>query len=559
MNWNHPTARHRRDRRAKAWDRCLFRKTTPRRNPRRGLILLVVLVAIPLLALAGYTFTELMLTERKAADVSGRLAQAYCSADSGLQMVRLFLAQPTETIDQSGGWYDNADRFQGVLVADSDAAVERGRFSVVAPTFDDSGNRGVRFGVEDESTRLNLVALLAADEASPGTGRESLMQLPSMTEDIADAILDWIDSDDTPREFGAESDYYAGLDPPYAAKNAPPETIEELLLVRDVTAGMLFGWDANRNGLVDADETNNDALNDLDNTANQMDRGWAAYLTLYSRQSNLNPEGEAKINLNQDDLETLHSEVEAILGAEAADFVVLYRQYGPYTGDREGDLDEQVDLDLEQAAQHQFESVLDLIGAKVEIPTEGQSGGESPPDDGGPPDDANPAAGDDSDSTVVASPFADIPGSMQSFLPDLMDYCTTDDRTTLPGRININQAPRVVLATIPGLSADLIEQVLAEREPDPAYADDSQRQPTWILESGIVDLEQMKALLPFVTAGGSVYRVQVVGYFDDSGVSARIEAVIDTTSSLPTVVSWRQLSHLGRGYPAETLAVDPDI
>ena len=37
------------------------------------------------------------------------------------------------------------------------------------------------------------------------------MGLPGMTEDVADAILDWLDTDDEPRELGAEIEYYSGL------------------------------------------------------------------------------------------------------------------------------------------------------------------------------------------------------------------------------------------------------------------------------------------------------------------------------------------------------------
>ena len=77
-----------------------------------------------------------------------------------------------------------------------------------------------------------------------------------MTDEIAAAIIDWIDQDDN-TESGAETDYYATLDPPYAAKNGPFDTIEELLLVKGVTPEILYGEDANRNGVLDPNE--NDA------------------------------------------------------------------------------------------------------------------------------------------------------------------------------------------------------------------------------------------------------------------------------------------------------------
>jgi len=61
--------------------------------------------------LVGFTFSELMLTERKAAILSGRQAQALAAAESGLQMSRIFLLKDKDTQDQAGGWYDNASVF----------------------------------------------------------------------------------------------------------------------------------------------------------------------------------------------------------------------------------------------------------------------------------------------------------------------------------------------------------------------------------------------------------------------------------------------------------------
>jgi len=555
-------------------DKAAMNRRTPKR---RGIVLVLVLVVVVVLALAGFTFSELMLVERKAADLSDRQAQARLSADSGLQMIRLFMAQPTETIDQSGGWYDNAAQFQAALVAASDAAVERGRFTVVAPTVDEAGNRGVRFGLEDESARLNLMTLLEAENSSPDAARQILLQLPNMREETADAILDWIDSDDQQREFGAEIDYYSDLDPPYAPRNGSLETVEELLLVRGVTPALLFGADADHNGVIGPSESTADALAGLDNSGGLMDCGWAAYLTLYSRESNLRADGQPKIDLNSDDLEQLYTELEQVLGAEAAAFVVAYRQYGPYTGDRAAGQSEVPELDFEKQPEHELESVLDLIGAKVEISTNGGAGGSGrggpggsgppgggrPPGDGGgppgggpPPGDSGQQDNDQPESIILESPFRNTPGTMASFLPNLLENCTTDTRSVIPGRVNINQAPRVVLAGIHEMPPDAVEQILAQREPNPTAADASRRHATWILDAGIVTLEQMKALLPYVTGGGSVYRAQVVGYFDGGGPSARIEALLDTTQQPPTVMFWRDLSHLGRGHSPDVLGTE---
>ena len=58
---------------------------------------------------------------------------------------------------------------------------------------------------------------------------------------VSDSILDWIDPDDDTRPAGAESDFYQGLTPPYNAKNAPIDDLQELQLVKGITPEMFNG------------------------------------------------------------------------------------------------------------------------------------------------------------------------------------------------------------------------------------------------------------------------------------------------------------------------------
>lgn len=67
---------------------------------------------------------------------------------------------------------------------------------------------------------------------------------------IVDSIEDWRDADDLRRLNGAESDYYMSLKNPYKARNADFETVEELLLVKGVTAELLYGGNGS-GGLID--------------------------------------------------------------------------------------------------------------------------------------------------------------------------------------------------------------------------------------------------------------------------------------------------------------------
>ncbi len=53
---------------------------------------------------------------------------------------------------------------------------------------------------------------------------------------LLDTLADWMDGDDEPRTYGAEGpDYYRGLERPYNPRNGHPDTIEEILLVKQYT------------------------------------------------------------------------------------------------------------------------------------------------------------------------------------------------------------------------------------------------------------------------------------------------------------------------------------
>lgn len=110
--------------------------------------------------------------------------------------------------------------------------------------------------IQDVSSKFNINS-----EVSEGTMREILLRLLDELEaedsdEIADCILDWMDTDDLHRLNGVESEYYESLSPPYSAKNGPFDTIEEMLLVKGVTHELLYGYESEdeeerRQGLAD--------------------------------------------------------------------------------------------------------------------------------------------------------------------------------------------------------------------------------------------------------------------------------------------------------------------
>lgn len=505
---------------------------------RHGSLLLIVLVAVVILSLAVYTFTGLMQVEEEATRLQTRRLQSKYLADSGLDYTRLYLSNSEATIRAKGGRWQNPTIFQGVPVAvDVNDPGLIGSFSIITSSLDDQGiPTSSRFGLTDESSKINLNTLPFSDALQPGSGSQILMALPEMTEDIADAIMDWLDADDDVRSFGAEAAYYEGGSPAYSAKNGPMDSLDELLLIRGVTPQLLFGLDTNRNGILDPDEA---TIGDVSINDSEMYLGWSNFITLYSKESNLTAEGLPRINVNADDIEQLYDDLKSSFDDEWANFIIYYRcgAEEPGPAPPAGESAVQVDpsllpIDFSQLqSQRKFNSILDLMDAFIDTSE----------------------FDEENLISYIQSPVN--AGTISTTMGSL----TTYEGATIPGRINIMQAPRRVLMGIPGLDEEAVDDIINAREfelDQPDGADVNRKFETWIMLEGIVELEEMKSLLTYVCTGGDVYRAEIVGYFPDGVGTSRAEAVIDTTVPIPRVLFWRDKSHLTAGHSIDRLGID---
>jgi DNA uptake protein ComE-like DNA-binding protein len=505
------------------------------KSSRNGAVLVVVVVVTVLLTLGALTLCQLMLAENRSARLAAYRAQDRLLAESGVEAMRVFLVQDEQMMLESGGAFNNPDLLRGVLVTDGTHPQQVGRFSVLSPLWSEDGRSvlGLRFGVEDESARINLNVLVAWENSVEGAGRAVLMQLPGMEEMTADAILDWLDEDDEQREFGAEVDIYSSLEPPYSPRNGPIHTMEELLLVQGVTEELLFGVDRNRNGLPDAGESDPLAYANVDNSDGGMTAGWAAYLTLQSKETNLSSDGSEKIYLNEEDLEELHKSLSSVLGEQQATYIVGYRQFGLYEGEDPLEPMPSGDPDFDTDPTTEITNLAQLLGGAVEMSFEGQP-----------------------QKTIVASPFSIEAGEMTSYVPELLDRCTTTEEAT-PGKISIYSAPRMALMTIPGMTDEIADRIIAERVQDPIMRiDEDMQNVAWLLTREIVTAEEMASIMPYIcSSDGAVQRMQIVGFRDSGGRGLRMEVVMDVSEQPPKILALRDMESLGRGYPLELLGV----
>ena len=561
---------------------------------RSGTIIAVVLVVIVILSLAALSLAKLMQAEQRGAKYNMRQTQVRYLAESGIDALRVLLMYNEEDLLDLGGLYDNPDELCGVLVADNFRDVrEVGRFSVISPWLDEYGMpTDVRYGLADESAKIDLRMIWAYELEKPGVGREILMNLPGMDEYIADAILDWLDEDDETRDYGAESEYYEGLDVPYRPRNAMIESLDELLLVDGVTPTLLYGADWNRNGLVDLGEP--DPLDfqletDYDNSEGLLDCGWAALLTISSAERARSSDDSDKVNVNSDDLEELQQQLTSKLNNEDwVNYIIAYRLFGETnlttsdeseagsngssttgnspTGNSPGDAtgdsssespgnqtggdqsgDDQAgegeqssdesnrSFDLSQEPKAKIFSVLDLVGGSLQVQYEGESSTET-----------------------LESPFTEA--SLASDMPTLLDAIRINDGTF--SRVNLNEAPRGVLLAIPGMTDEMLDAILANRIPDPVEQAeeeiDEMQYELWPLLLEYVDLDTMKQIAPYVTSKGSICSAQIVGRFDAKSPASRLHVWLDTSEKPAKILRVQDLSHLGPGYTPEMLGVNQD-
>jgi DNA uptake protein ComE-like DNA-binding protein len=543
----------------------------------RGSVLLLVVVVVAMLTLAAYNFAQTMTTELEAASMYTLDVQARCTADSGVDYVATILGNRQSVTAEN--LIHNPQLFMGKVVSASPHARANSRFTIISPVEHDSKHSAIRYGLMDESAKLNLNYL-------PNMGLSNddldtlLMNIPNMTIEIADAILDWMDTDDTINPYGAESETYQQMNPPYKAKNAPFETIDELLMVKGITPTLLYGEDANRNGLLDPNENDGDVSPPMDNADGVLDHGFVAYFTVHGREANRTAGGKLKINVNDGFLTELYDALAEAFDEDTAKFVINYRINGPATPipvsktnpvvastsssspssssstsspppqsiqDQEaaasvtdflasvaksgGTVTRGDNIDLSKGGKFNVESLWSLIGTKAKVK------GSAVP---------------------LTSPWSDDVSSISTVLPELLEKLTTTKDEYLEGRININQARREVLLGLPTMTEDLVNQIVAAQHLDssgqPSIDTLKQHNTTaWLFAENVIDKAGMISLDPYITAHGDVYRVQVLGFFDGGGPVARLEAMIDSTQLPPRVIAQRDLNELGRGYSRSQL------
>lgn len=182
-----------------------------RNRKHRGVALITAIWILALLLILVGGFAAMTQSELQVARNHGDLTRATWAARAGIRRAETAVQQAVAAP------YTALDGTQ-LLLASTDDGEALAQVDYTTTLTDEAGK--LNLNTADLAT---LEAFLPTEEAAS----------------VAASIVDWRDEDSTPGPDGAEDDYYMGLSAPYHCKNAPFETVGELLQVKGVTRELL--------------------------------------------------------------------------------------------------------------------------------------------------------------------------------------------------------------------------------------------------------------------------------------------------------------------------------
>lgn len=427
------------------------------KDDKKGLVLVAVLWVIVVLMALVATIGRNSRLDMKVSMLTTEKLRCKWACRAGIETAIGVLNEDTRESDSiTDLWSDNDEDFNDILL-------EKCRFNV---------------RVVDEASKLNINTIT----------KEQLLALPDMVEEIADAIIDWRDKDDTPSAAGAEAGYYENLPFGYMTRNGPFRTIRELLLVKDVTEELFYGEDTNFNGQLDINERDGDSSPPVDDEDSELDLGWIAYLTCHSYDNNKDSSGNSRIDINRADENQLVRSLN--IKSSQAKWIVDGR---PKNG---------------------YQSIGDLITNN------------------------SPKA---AQSSSKRNSNGSEPLDLQTFY-QIADKITVSNEQKIPGRVNINTASKEILAVLLGggdSAEQIAENIVAYRESLMSGIESIGE----LMQLDSVGIDNFKKIANFITTRSDVFTVHCVATADRNeteGLALHTEAVVDRSSSPCEILYWYQ-------------------
>jgi len=476
------------------------------KSARRGAILILVLWLVLILSLIGLSYSS---TVRTGVTITGNRAgkvKARYYAKAGIERTineLLMLMTQESYYSETIGFYDDETRFANQPIGD-------GSFSLLTGRRGDLGQP--IYGITDETGRLNL------NTAS----QDALLSFPEITTEMSDALADWRDSDYEPNPEGAEEDYYQMLDDPYPCKNQDLQTINELLLVRSWTTIEVSGEDTNNNNRLDQNEDDADLSPPLDDADGEIDLGLSSFFTVYSRDKELDPGGQTRLDLNSATQQQLQ-QIEGMTETQARS-IVAWRSNNKFASL----------ADLFNVTQAQQTSSGGQSGQKTSLRASSSQASKSSVSTGR--SSLTPSKTQPTKSTGAQSAKSSQ-SQQKAFTYDqiarFVDWVcvgTTDKRN----RININTAPLEVLMALPGMTEALASEILTRHQSSLG---------AFMRRSDLRDVNGMteqifRGLIDYITVQS--YQFRIIAEGREGETKTVVETVVDLSTNPPRILYWRE-------------------
>jgi general secretion pathway protein K len=189
------------------------------RPEERGAVLVIVLWVIALLAMLAVSTGFQAWVEAKLVANDEKQTDYYMLSQAAIEAAKSALKEQVQGYDMlKDPWSNNPGIFKSIDMGEGKLSLKKSLWSA-------DGTRTELYGLEDEESKVNI------NKAS----LDCIGRICGIYSNIAPGVIDWRDSNNAETPGGAEEGYYQSLRSPYHCKNAPFESLPELLLVQGVS------------------------------------------------------------------------------------------------------------------------------------------------------------------------------------------------------------------------------------------------------------------------------------------------------------------------------------
>ncbi len=455
-------------------------------------------------------------------------------------------------------------------------------YGVLTPSSNTDANGWMQIG--DAYVKIEVIdtgAFLSLN----GADKPRLSRLPVFRDnsDLVDAILDWKgQGNEANEQGGAKLDYYLALPTPYNCKEAAFDSVEELLLVKGMSPQILYGsasgtpvdTDQNQggasgyrvggagsygtrqatpeggglpgpppaNGGQNPNQNNpQDNDPDADDPAQFQELFQNSQIPLVellvpsARERNVSADGKKRININTAKQEQLTEigltpeQVQSLVAAKSGNNNnppgASNGPGGPPPGDPGGG-PPAPDRKSRQNGGNPGQGGGGNPG----------QGGNNPGQGGGDPYGGNNNQGGASGSLTSLADLISVPGFTRRTIQQIADKITFDGLPYRENVVNINTAPAEVLATVPGMDSNALQQILEPRQKGQAF----QTIGDLFSLKGIRRV-QYQRMLPYLCTKSSSYVVRVQVRMSGQLSVFAVSALVEMTAKGPRLLQWREV------------------